>query len=169
MAMPSEGRLRSNRRLPKNCSGGYSNDEKDCEEEDQVRSPYMSGAGDRVSGLDMSNANCMATTENPDTAIGLTTIQFYYAIESSSPVENSLILELESILFVLISTNILWCTQPKEPAVNIGGGRRMLSDIFEDPRCKSHGARYKIKNVISTRSLSNLACYFSLMNSSGVF
>jgi hypothetical protein len=114
MAKLGESRLRSNRR--------------------------MSGAGDRVSQLDFSSANCMATTGNSSPGNALTSITYYYAIESSSPVKRVDIVKLEKELDDLISSKILWCTQTLSPAVNFGD--RMLSDVVEDPRCKSHGPRY---------------------------
>jgi hypothetical protein len=130
MAKLGENLLRSNRRL-----SGEENEEPVA----QGRSMYTSGVGDRVSQLDVSDANCMVTTENGNQGIALTSIIYYYAIESSSEVQTSDILGLEKELDDLIAGNILWCTQDSQE-VNLGD--RMLSDVSEDPRCKSHRARY---------------------------
>lgn len=130
VGMPGDSHLRSNRQLPKNEKANEEANEAAIQE---IRS--TSTIGDRVSQIDISDATCMATTESPDTGFGLTSIQFYYAIESSETVEKSQLLELESILFVLISTGILWCTLPAAPPVDIGN--RLLSDIVGDSRRKS--------------------------------
>ena len=90
----------------------------------QSRTTRTAGLGDRVSKLDLSDASCVASTETPNSSIALTSIKFYYSIESDVAVDD--LTKLESILFVLISTGVLWCVSSGDSFVSFGDGNRRL-------------------------------------------
>jgi hypothetical protein len=142
--------LRSNNRRLK-CGDKVSNDEEDCVDDNDVSAPVIAAAqkdsttsvegstGDRVSQIDQTGASCAAMSSNSSVSTKLTFIQYYYAIESTAAVPSTKIVDLESILFVLISTAIMWCTQAAEPSVNVGG--RKLVEVMQSPECKWTSSR----------------------------
>jgi hypothetical protein len=54
-----------------------------------------------------------------------TTIQYYYALESSEIIGHAEIQELEEILFGMVSSRILWCTSVSETNVTIPSTRKL--------------------------------------------
>jgi hypothetical protein len=136
MSMSSEGL----RRRALGCDG-VSNDERDCDEDNQVvrqvpEDRLIGITGDRVDGIDRTGAQCMASmTYAPQDTIQITTVVYYYAATGLARFENQLIQDLDALLFYTISSAVLWCTTP--PAIDIGGGGRKLADILESPSCKS--------------------------------
>ena len=147
--------LRQHRRAFTNCAGLDPNEEGvNCDDEltSTVRAAAAVGAvGDRVNDLDLDSAECKATTETPGTGTGLTDIRFYYAIESDSPVKINEVRVMESVMFVLISTGILWCTMPNNP-IDVNNANRMLSDVEHNPRCKYRLAMFNLLQCITRLS-----------------
>jgi hypothetical protein len=147
--------LRSNNRRLK-CRGNVSNDEEDCVDDndrapsqpaviaaalDDTTTSVEHSAGDRVSELDQTGATCAVEPPDSSVSTGLTYIQYYYAIESTDTVISDKIEELESTLFILISTAIMWCTQASGLPVDVGGSNRKLVEAMQSPECKWTSSR----------------------------
>jgi hypothetical protein len=70
---------------------------------------------DRVSGVDSDGLSCVVgTPSSTEVASKFTTIQYYYAIESSQIISNTEVQELANSLFRMVSSSILWCTSVTE-------------------------------------------------------
>jgi hypothetical protein len=81
---------------------------------------------DRVSGVDSDGLSCVAGMPSiTDEEFESTTIQYYYALESSEIIGHAEIQELEEILFGMVSSRILWCTSVSETNVTIPSTRKL--------------------------------------------
>lgn len=77
---------------------------------------------DRVSGVDSDGLSCVAgIPSSTDLEFEYTTIEYYYALESSEKISHTEVQQLEDILFGMVSSRILWCTSLTEtsPPVNV--------------------------------------------------
>jgi len=90
----------------------------------------------RVSTIDKANAQCIAGQNTDGGPVTWTEINYYYTIEASSAVDQEKEEDLESVLYMLIQTAILWCTLPKAPTIDISGSGRKLYELVESEKCE---------------------------------
>ena len=90
----------------------------------------------RVSTIDRTYAQCIAGGESHGGPVSWTEINYYYTIEASSAVDQEKEDDLESILYMLIQTAILWCTLPKPQAIDVSGSGRKLLSFVESEECE---------------------------------
>lgn len=75
---------------------------------------------DRVSNIDLDGLSCVAGTPSSiDVAFKVTTIQYYYALESSEIISNHEVEDLAISLFEMVSSRTLWCTSETSPPINV--------------------------------------------------
>ena len=109
----------------------------------QTEETYQS----RVSTIDKTYAQCIAGDSNGAGPVSWTEINYYYAIHASSAVDQEKEEDLESMLYMLIQTAILWCTLPKTPTIDVSGAGRKLHELVESEKCE-----YILRLVIPYRS-----------------
>ena len=99
----------------------------------QVEETYQT----RVSTIDTTLAKCIAGGENASGGqVTWTEINYYYTIEASAAVDQEEEDDLESVLYMLIQTAILWCTLPTAPPIDVSGANRKLGELFKSEKCE---------------------------------
>ncbi len=90
----------------------------------------------RVSNIDRTDAQCIAGENGATGAVAWTEINYYYAIHASSAVDQEKEDDLESMLYMLIQTAILWCTLPNVVVVDVSGGSRKIRKLLKSEECE---------------------------------
>lgn len=104
----------------------------------QVASDRLESGFDRVDAIDRTYAEC-SQTNGATGAVEWTEINYYYAIHATAGLDQEKERELETLLYMLIQSAILWCTLPEQDAIDLGDGGRKLRDLLQSQQCKCHG------------------------------
>lgn len=89
-----------------------------------------------MSGIDRTGAECIAEGNGATGALEWTEINYYYAIHASAALDQEKEEELESMIYILIQTAILWCTLPETIPIDVDGSNRKLHEFLESVKCK---------------------------------
>lgn len=90
----------------------------------------------RVSTIDRTYAQCIAGDNGATGTVAWTEINYYYVIHASAALDQEREDDLESMLYMLIQTAILWCTLPQAAAIDVGRGGRKFRQLLESKQCE---------------------------------
>ena len=92
----------------------------------------------RVDSINQTGVDCsFGPPVNSSIPTAFNLVQFYYAVETTTPLTSTQLAVIDQSLFIAISGAILWCNQMKNQ-VNVTGSSRLLSDaIYDNSACKS--------------------------------
>jgi len=104
----------------------------------QVNTSYLESNQDRVASIDQASAQCIVGGNEGTGPVTWTEVDYYYAIYASSAVDQTKETDLQSILWSLIQTSVLWCTLPPSTPINVGNstGGRKLQELMESDKCE---------------------------------
>jgi hypothetical protein len=103
----------------------------------QVGPSYTTEGEDRVGGIDRTQAECIVGASDGSGPVEWTEINYYYAIHANAALDQVKEEDLQSLLYMMIQTAILWCTLPGGAAVDVGrDGGRQLRALLRSNECE---------------------------------
>jgi hypothetical protein len=103
----------------------------------QVAQSSIADGEDRVATIDRTDAECIVGAQDGSGAIGWTEINYYYAIHATSALDQEKENDLQSLLYMMIQTAILWCTLPGGIPVDVSrDGGRKLREFLRSKECE---------------------------------
>ena len=113
----------------------------------QVAPSQIYDGEDRVGTIDSTEAECIVGGAKDETneAVAWTEFNFYYAIHATAALDQEKEDDLQSLLYMMIQTAILWCTIPEPIPVEVSGtGGKGFRQLLESKECK-YDVKHKIE------------------------